>query len=171
MAKNDQNALPPIEEPVDPALLGDPDLTPDFTDQVLQTDPVAAPGSGVSNEDPAAGGDNTYFPPTDPVVTTNRYGDTEVLGGFSATSTDSVEVARSVSDGRLGDEAIADAVRRELAEDAMTTDLQVSVSVLQGVVHLRGLVRDMDDAERAEEVAGRVPGVRDVVEELEVASV
>jgi osmotically-inducible protein OsmY len=39
-----------------------------------------------------------------------------------------------------------------------------------GSVRLRGRVADMDDAENAEAVAARVPGVVEVVEELEVQS-
>ena len=39
------------------------------------------------------------------------------------------------------------------------------------VGHLRGLVQTLDDAEAAEEVAGRIPNVREVVEELEVAAI
>ena len=94
-----------------------------------------------------------------------------MLGGFSASSMESVEVAPSASDNRLGDEAIEDAIRRELREDASTTDLNIQVLVRQGVARLRGTVADLDDAENAEAVASRVPGVREVVEELEVAEI
>ncbi len=66
------------------------------------------------------------------------------------------------------DEALADAIRRELREDALTTDLGVEVEVEQGVAHLRGVVGDIIDAENAEEVASRVPGVGEVVDELEI---
>lgn len=81
---------------------------------------------------------------------------------------DSLEVERS-SDGTLGDEAIADAIRRELREDAATTALTIDVAVYRGVARLRGTVQDIADAENAEEVAARVPGVLEVREELEVA--
>ena len=75
------------------------------------------------------------------------------------------------SDHRPGDEALADAVRRELAEDAATADLVIFVAVRNGVAHLRGQVADLDDADNAESVAARVPGIREVVEELDVSSV
>ncbi len=81
---------------------------------------------------------------------------------------DSLEVERS-ADGTLGDEAIADAIRRELREDAATTALAVDVAVYRGVARLRGTVQDIADAENAEEVAARVPGVLEVREELDVA--
>lgn len=68
------------------------------------------------------------------------------------------------------DEAIARAVRRELHEDAATTELRIAVEVEGGVVRLRGKVPEVGDAENAEEVAGRVPGVGEVIEELVVAA-
>jgi osmotically-inducible protein OsmY len=144
-------------------------LEPDFTDQPLLTDPTAASGSPDSWEDPVQEGDETYVPPTDPVVTTDLHGQAQVLGGFQATSDEEIDVARSALDNLPGDEAIADAVRQELREDAATTDLQILVYVREGVVHLRGRVPTLEDAENAESVAAGVPGVDEVIEELEVA--
>jgi len=91
-----------------------------------------------------------------------------VIGGFQTTSTDTTEVARSALDGQPGDRALAEAVRRELLEDASTTDLPVRVAVRGGVARLRGRVSGVEDAEDAEAVAARVPGLGEVVEELEV---
>lgn len=114
-----------------------------------------------------------YFPATDLVVrpapeTSEGF---EVVGGFSDTSMDEVSEGQdSVSSVERGDEAIADDVRRELREDSLTTDLDIRVYVRQGVVYLRGTVATIDDAEAAEEVAARVPGVAEVREELEVAA-
>lgn len=147
------------------------ELDADFTDQDtgLSGDFAQASGAGSSGaDDPAAGGDVVYSPPIDPVVTTDAHGRAHVLGGFG--SGEDVEVERS-SDSRTGDEALADAVRRELAEDAATADLVIYVAVRNGVVHLRGQVADLDDADNAESVAARVPGIREVVEELDVSSV
>jgi len=104
------------------------------------------------------------------VITTNARNEVEVLGGFSTSSMDDISVARS-SDGTLGDEAIEDAIRRELREDATTTALDINITVRNGVVRLRGVVADVTDAENVEEVAARVPGVVEVLEELEVAAV
>ncbi len=140
------------------------EIEPDFTDQPLSTSGLATSGVDTMEEE-----DNVYFPPTDPVITTGDRGEVQVLGGFSPSSDSSVEVERSALDGQYGDEAIADAVRRELREDAATTDLHIDVQVRNAVVHLRGTVRDLDDTENAQEVASRVPGVQDVVEELRVA--
>jgi osmotically-inducible protein OsmY len=109
------------------------------------------------------------FAPTDPLTRMGSRG-LEVLGGFAATSMDEVaEEGHEVGGEHLrGDEEIADDVRRELREDAMTTDLALHVVVLEGVVYLRGRVASLDEAEAAEEVAGRVPGVVEVREKLDV---
>jgi osmotically-inducible protein OsmY len=101
-------------------------------------------------------------------VTTNARGEAEVLGGFEQDAMSEVDVPRSAQDGQLGDEAIADAIRQELREDATTTDLRIRVLVRKGVAHLRGHVAGPEDAENAEDVASRVPGVAEVVDELEV---
>src|SRR5262249_52739305 len=111
---------------------------------------------------------DVVFPPTDPVVTTDRHGSTRVLGGFEPTSMTSIGVDRSAEDGQPGDEAPADTVRRELREDAATTALSIAGAVRDGVVYLRGTVPGLEDVDSAEDVAGRVPGVQEVVEQLEL---
>jgi hypothetical protein len=165
----------PPDEPLDAQTEGQlaeagGEFEPDFTDQVAMNDPSEASGAnGSGAEDPASDGDAVYTPPIDPVVTTDEHGRTEILGGFG--SEEDLLPDRSASDGRVGDEALADAVRRRLAEDAATTDLTIVVAVRNGVAHLRGQVTDLDDADNAESVAASVPGVREVVEELDVANV
>jgi osmotically-inducible protein OsmY len=159
-------AAPETVESLEELAAVEEEIDPDFTDQPLDTS-----GLAMSGVDPDENDDGVYFPPTDPVITTDERGEVQVLGGFSATSDQDTTVERSALDGGFGDEAIADAVRRELREDAATTDLRIEVVVRNGVVHLRGIVPDVDDAENAEEVAARVPGVQDVVEELTVAAV
>lgn len=147
------------------------ELEPDFTDQPGMSDPISAAGAESSNpDDPAAEGE-VYTPPIDPVVSTDAHGAARVLGGFAVDSFDDMPVDRSASDRLPGDEALADAIRRELAEDSATTELSIYVAVRNGVAHLRGQVPDLDDADNAEAVAARVPGVRDVVEELEVTGI
>jgi osmotically-inducible protein OsmY len=144
------------------------ELDPDFTDQVLLRDPTAAAGSN-DVDDPVASGEEVYTPPDDPVITTDLHGRTQVLGGFGGEA--EVPVELSALDDVPGDEALADAIREELREDSATADLTIVVAVRRGVAHLRGQVADLEDAENAEAVAGRVPGVREVVEELDVEGV
>jgi len=150
--------------------LGSADVEPSLNDQDLLTDPVAAVGDPDDWEDPVQEGDQAYVPPMDPVVGTDAHGGTRVLGGFSPDATSERSPLRS-SDGQIGDEAVADAVRAALRQDATTTDLQVDVAVEGGIVRLFGTVPGMEDVDNAESVAERVPGVVDVVEELQVAGV
>lgn len=162
----------------DQDLQGGPGGTPGFEEESLEagdfqdqsrdtnlTDGWSASGpTSAMDEDLVSEGDAVFVPPTDPVGTSR-----EVIGGLQLSSMDSIEVDRS-SDGTIGDEAIADAIRRELREDSATTALEVDVDVYRGIARLRGLVQDLDDAENAEEVAARVPGVIEVREELDVES-
>jgi osmotically-inducible protein OsmY len=139
----------------------------DFTDQetMSSSDSMqAASLSGSPSDDPdlASSGNIVHVPPIDPV------GDgAGVIGGFQSSSMSSIEVERS-SDGTLGDEAIRDTILQELREDAATSGLALEVSVFRGIATLTGRVADIDDVEAAEEVTGRVPGVVEVIEEIEV---
>lgn len=146
-----------------------PDLEPSFMDQDLLTDPMSAPGAPDKLSDPVADGDEVYVPPTDPVVGTSAHGETRVLGGFSTSAPEEIVPRRSASDGEIGDEALVDAVQSALRHDATTTDLAIEVTVERGIVRLRGTVTGLEDVDNAEAVAGRVTGVVDVVDELQVA--
>jgi hypothetical protein len=145
------------------------DVEPSLVDQELMTDPMAAMGGQDDSADPVAEGDEVYVPPMDPVVQPGRHGDVTVLGGFSPSAEEEIRPRRSASDGQIGDEAIVDAVQSALRHDAATTDLAIEVTVERGIVRLRGRVPGPEDVDAAEEVASRVEGVKDVVEELQVA--
>lgn len=136
-------------------------LDPDFTDLPLDTDAINV------IED----GEVPYFPPTDPVIRIDAQENAEVLGGFSPTSMTEMEADPSAEGARIGDDALAAAVLHELRRDALTTDLRIHVDVRQGVVRLRGRVTGLEDAENAEAVAGSVPGVLEVIEELDVVEI
>ena len=92
-----------------------------------------------------------------------------IVGGFGLSPLDDVSVEASVSDADLGDEALADAVRRELREDAATTALNIDVVVWDRVAHQSGVVAGPEDAHAAEAVAARVPGLAEVAEDLVIA--
>ena len=123
----------------------------------LESDPMRA----VEEAEP-------YFPPTDPVVEPGPH--PKMLGGFEPQSMsgdpDGPPRARS---GGVADEALADRVRMELRQDAATAGLDLEVSIEDGIVTLRGAVDDLTDIDNALGVAGRVNGVEDVIDELEVA--
>jgi osmotically-inducible protein OsmY len=144
------------------------ELDAGFTDQPLETNEINVANDSIPDLDEDAEPDPTFFAPTDPVLKLGERGGAEVLGGFTPTSDTSDEVDLSVEDHQPGDEAIADAVRRELKEDALTTDLPIEVVVERGVVHLQGSVPSQEEAEGAQDVASRVPGVREVLDELEL---
>lgn len=155
----DDTPLRPVENAVetsdDDEILDD---DADFTDQPLTTD---------ANEVIEGDTDATFFPPTDPVIRAGADGEPEIAGGFSP-SAEPAAPERS-SDGRIGDEGLADAVRDALALDASTADLRLTVEVDGGVVRLRGAVAGIEDGENAEAVASAVPGVAEVVDETEPA--
>lgn len=140
-------------------------INPLFTGQPLETNPAV--GSDIKGNPPVEP-DPTYFPATDPVVTTDRADSRHILGGFAPSSMEGMEVERSAEDNRPGDEALADTVREALALDAATTALHLDVTVERGVAHLRGSVSDLVDAENAESVASEVPGIESVVDETTV---
>ncbi|MDQ3044100.1 MAG: BON domain-containing protein, partial [Chloroflexota bacterium] len=54
--------------------------------------------------------------------------------------------------------------------DALTTDLELRVTVLDGIVRLHGEVPTLEDAESAEAVASRVGGNLEIREELTIPS-
>ena len=136
----------------------------DFTDQAVLSDPLGASGAGPTgiDADVSSDGDEVYMAAIDPVGTSR-----ELIGGFEASSMDSLEVDASVLSG-VGDEAIVAAILRELKEDSATAGLAVRVSSRAGVVRLRGTVPTLDDADNAAEVAARVPGVIEVRDDLQV---
>jgi hypothetical protein len=105
----------------------------------------------------------------DPVLEIDPRGKPRVLGGFGLSSLDDMSVDGSASDELLGDEALAEAVRRELREDAATTALDIEVDVWDRVAHLRGVVAGLEDVEAAEAVASRIPGVAEVADDLVIA--
>lgn len=131
---------------------------PDFTGDIGTTDSQQAAAEAIP-----------YFPPTDPVIRQTDDRETlEVVGGFSATSMDDQVGGASFDD--RNDDDLNQAVMRELAEDSLTIDLDVRAATADGVVVLRGMVDSLEDAENAEAVASRVPGVKEVREEITVTA-
>jgi len=127
-----------------------------------------APAHVNDAEDASGESGEPFVPPMDPVLTLNTRGQAEILGGFALSALDDVSVEPSTFEVALGDEAIADAVRRELREDAATTALAIEVEVCDRVAHLRGVVAGPEDVDAAEAVAARVPGVAEIADDLEI---
>lgn len=146
-------AIEPLEE--------QPEAAPP---QVSEHDVEHVEVADMRDEEAAEGGE-PYFAPTDPVL--NDRG-RELIGGFEGTSMDDVAVEPSTIDDEPGDEALAEAVRRELREDALTSHLHLAVEVKRGTAFIRGTADDLEDGDSAAEVASRVPGVQRVVTDIEV---
>ncbi|MEO5952536.1 MAG: BON domain-containing protein [Chloroflexia bacterium] len=131
---------------------------PDFMDDPGTSDIIEAIEEG-----------EPYVPPIDPPLTTRPLSNAGVRGGFSIGSDEELDDTEDEPlRVRSGDEDITDRVIRALRLDAYTTDLNIDVEVADGVAYLTGKVRSLEEVERAEEVAGSVPGVEEVEEDLEI---
>src|SRR4051794_20203481 len=115
---------------------------PDFMEEPGTTDLVEVIEDG-----------EPYFPPTDPPLGSRLFTNAEVLDGFAESS---LEEPTKVEDEPLrvqgNDEDLAEQVRRALALDSYTSDLNIEVEVEYGVVYLHGRVTSLDDIEQAEQI-------------------
>jgi osmotically-inducible protein OsmY len=68
----------------------------------------------------------------------------------------------------LSDDALHDMVKRRLANDAVVKGGALEIEVKDGTVTLRGEVELAKQKEKAEKVAKKVKGVKQVVNELRV---
>jgi len=137
--------------------------TDDIADSEIELEPFdkpveADPTEAVEEAEP-------YFPPTDPVVRTDHSGETQIAGGFGSGEA-SERIPASTAADIPSDEALEDRVHRALRLDASTAHLHLKVGVLEGVVRVQGTIEDEADAENALAVAGDVPGVVEVIDEL-----
>lgn len=108
-----------------------------------------------------------WIPPIDPPVIPGGRGGVRMGAGFATSSTDesdSTDIVDTVQPPRSDDEITA-RVKRLLRMDAATSSLRLKVETIDGVVYLRGEVDTIDDGDLAAEVASRVRGVEDVVDE------
>jgi osmotically-inducible protein OsmY len=115
--------------------------TEDPADNIEQLTATELRAGETENPNVAAEEGMTYVPPTDPPV---------------------IEPSE--------EDSMAARVREELRADATTSRYADSVAIgTRGrTVALRGVVDDIDDTDALVEVAGRAPGVAEVIDELEV---
>jgi hypothetical protein len=135
----------------------------DIPDSEIEVEPFADPVETDPTE--AVEEAEPYFPPTDPVVRVDHQGETRIAGGFGTGRSSDQPPAAAISD-VPSDEALEDLVHRALRLDASTAHLHLKVGVSQAVVRLQGAIEDESDAESALAVAGDVPGVVEVIDEL-----
>jgi len=69
----------------------------------------------------------------------------------------------------IDDTAITASVKSTLVADKASNLLRVDVDTNRGVVYLTGIVESPEQRARAEELARRVKGVADVVNNLQIA--
>jgi len=138
------------------------ELNPDFTD-----DP------GASSAMTAAEEGEPWFPPTDPVIEpeSNVDGGASIAGTIDYGDDEDFTQAEDLGNPSLADDELTAQVEAALQSDAQTHALEIHVLTANRVVTLRGAVRNLDDAEAAEAVAGQVQGVAEVREELTVEAV
>jgi hypothetical protein len=115
----------------------------------------------------------TWIPPIDPPVIPSPDGaaeDLEIAAGFGMTGSDG-QIDRDQPGELLYDEDEMSArVREALRADAATSRYadEIAIGTIGTTVALRGVVDDIEDTDNLLEVAGRVSGVEDVIDELDV---
>lgn len=67
----------------------------------------------------------------------------------------------------ISDESLRAAILAVLAADQHTASADLRVGVLNGIVHLAGVVDSLAARDAVEELAGRVPSIRGVVNRIE----
>jgi hypothetical protein len=115
----------------------------------------------------AAGDDLELEAPNDPPVVPGGR-DNARLPGAPRDGDEDEDDSYETRHGPPTDSEITARVVRLLRSDAATSMLRIHVATESGVVTLTGEVQTLDDTDNAAEVASRVPGVVDVVEELDV---
>jgi len=87
-----------------------------------------------------------------------------VWGAIACSTTD-----RRTEEERAADQALTQQVRDALRADQNLYDAQIEVKVRGGVVWLTGFVTSANDARAARRVSAAVPGVRRVVDQIDLA--
>ena len=137
-------------------------------DEALNEEDLIAIGEANPNDDPEPTTDwmtsvdeaIPYEPPVDPPVVPGGRDGIEVAQGFAESSDGEFDLAVAP-----GDDEITEMVQRLLRTDSATSSLDLRARTVDGVVYLRGLVASVEDSDLAVEVASRVPGVVDVVDQ------
>jgi hypothetical protein len=130
----------------------------DNSSEDLMVDDDDAPERDMSAVDEGS----VFDPPSEPPIVPGGDDGAEVPEDLEDDDVD------QTSRGPITDDEITARVRRLLRADAATSMLRIHVSTEDGVVTLRGTVQTLDDTDNAAEVASRVDGVLDVLDELEV---
>ena len=115
--------------------------------------------------------DSPTFPVDPPVVPSSGLEGIRVAAGFGTSALDEPYDANHHQAVVPGEDEMTDRVREALFADSMTTRYaeQLQIETDGGTVWLRGTVDDIDDSDALAEVASRVTGVVEVIDETELA--
>lgn len=105
-----------------------------------------------------------YMAPIDPPVLPGGRENIHTATGFGV----DVEEENFAEPLPRGDEDIHDLALLTLRQDSLTSRYPLEVAVRDGVVHLRGQVPSVEDAEHAQWILGELAGVVDVVDDTTV---
>lgn len=163
--------VPGVEETIDDMELREFDI--DSPNVLFQSISTIEEPEGITDDPMVAASEGlAYFPPTDPPVRMSDDSDElEVASGFMSTALDDDEVEDDeIVEEPVGSEELIERVRRNLQEDARTSQLNLYVSALYGTVVLTGFVHDNLDSELAVQVAAETPGVDEVIDRTVLGS-
>jgi hypothetical protein len=125
-----------------------------------------------ANPDVAAEEGLTYVPPIDPPVVPSETSPegAEIAAGFGVSALDESYDEDHTSSVVPGEDEMSARIRDALLADSATTQFAEHLAIASrgGVVHVRGVVEDIDDTDNVVAVIERVDGVVEVVDELQV---
>ena len=113
----------------------------------------------------------TWVPPIDPpVIPSDDPEGIEIAAGFGASAIDQPFDDDNRSEEIYSEDEMSARVRDALRADSATSRYadEVAIGTVAGRVALRGVVDDIDDTDNMIEVASRVNGVVEVIDELDV---
>jgi hypothetical protein len=114
----------------------------------------------------------TWIPPIDPPVipSLDEPGGIEIAAGFGVTGFDGQIDEDHPAELLADDDEMSARVREALRADSATSRYadEIAIGTIGSTVALRGVVDDIDDTDNLLEVAGRVTGVVEVIDELDV---
>ena len=156
---------------------GEPEIDPVGGDSVRIEDlaEVELRDGETSNPDVAAEEGLAWVPPVDPPVVADPDDPqgARVAAGFAASAEDSAYDSSNRAELLTAEDDMEARIREALLADSATTQYAdtLVIGTRDATVAVRGLVDDLDDTDIIVEVIGRVEGVDEVIEELEVRGV
>ena len=116
-----------------------------------------------------------YVPPSDPPIVPDPDDPqgARIAAGFGSTAEDEPYDSSHRSELMSSEDDIVERIREALLADAATTAYAdtLAIAARGGTVAIRGVVEDIDDTDNIVDVIGRVSGVEEVIDELDIPGV